>query len=536
MRNRMTVRRLSMTPLLGVLLVAAGTWPGVGVGSRDSSRAVPPCSPQVDIVAVRERDPDFRRLRHEIDSTFAAAVAEAMSTGPSDRYGEITLLGKILLHDENLSVNRNVACISCHSEATGYTGPVDVINRTVVAYPGSAGNVVGARKPQSYGYAAFAPILHYDEAQKTLYGGNFWDMRATGIAIGNPAAQQAQGPPLDPHEMALPDAACAVYRVSRGTYRAYFERVRGAQSFAIHWPADVERVCSTPAPAPANDPLPVHLSAIDRGIAATTYEFMALAMAAFEASPEVSRFSSKFDSALAHPDQRVLTPDEEAGWMLFRGKARCNTCHLDGTDNRAGARRPQSADRVTPRDAADAAPLFTDFTAANLGVPRNRALRFYCETTPTATHHTPNPAGAAYVDHGVGGFLRSKDNPNPAWAWMAGQLDGAVRVPTVRNVDMRPRPDFVKAYMHNGYLKSLNEVVHFYNTRDALPRCQGEDAPGEKVSCWPAPEVAANIDTTVGKLGLTPQEEAQVVAFLRTLTDGPPKQRRPISPRKGDRH
>jgi hypothetical protein len=62
-----------------------------------------------------------------------------------------------------------------------------------------------------------------------------------------------------------------------------------------------------------------------------------------------------------------------------------------------------------------------------------------------------------------------------------------IKTPTLRNVDKRPRPDFVKAYMHNGYLKSLKEVVHFYNTRDALPRCQAGD-PGEKVSCWPAPE------------------------------------------------
>ena len=35
-----------------------------------------------------------------------------------------------------------------------------------------------------------------------------------------------------------------------------------------------------------------------------------------------------------------------------------------------------------------------------------------------------------------------------------------------------PRPNFVKAYMHNGYFKSLKEVVHFYNTRDVLPRCE----------------------------------------------------------------
>ena len=42
--------------------------------------------------------------------------------------------------------------------------------------------------------------------------------------------------------------------------------------------------------------------------------------------------------------------------------------------------------------------------------------------------------------------------------------------PTLRNVDKRPRPDFIKAYGHNGYFKSLKEIVHFYNTRDALPR------------------------------------------------------------------
>jgi hypothetical protein len=31
--------------------------------------------------------------------------------------------------------------------------------------------------------------------------------------------------------------------------------------------------------------------------------------------------------------------------------------------------------------------------------------------------------------------------------------------------------------------------MHFYNTRDVLPRCAPND-PGEKVSCWPAPEYA----------------------------------------------
>jgi DNA invertase Pin-like site-specific DNA recombinase len=79
--------------------------------------------------------------------------------------------------------------------------------------------------------------------------------------------------------------------------------------------------------------------------------------------------------------------------------------------------------------------------------------------------------------------------------------------------------DFVKAYMHNGYLKSLKEVVHFYNTRDNLPRCR-PGATGEKVTCWPAPEVPANENKVIGNLGLTDKEEDQVVAFMKTLTDG----------------
>jgi cytochrome c peroxidase len=83
---------------------------------------------------------------------------------------------------------------------------------------------------------------------------------------------------------------------------------------------------------------------------------------------------------------------------------------------------------------------------------------------------------------------------------------------------MRPSAGFVKAYMHNGYLKSLQDVVHFYNTSQSLPRC-AQGSPGEKVSCWPAPEVAQNISPLVGNLGLTSQQEADIVAFLQTLTD-----------------
>jgi cytochrome c peroxidase len=497
-----------------VALIAAAV--AVTVGASDARTSTEPCSPEVDIAAVVLRDPDFARVHARTDSIFKATVAQMPDAVRTDRYHQIALLGKLLLHDRKLSVNGDVACVTCHTDQAGYTGGVELINRTIVAYPSSAGPTTGPRKPQSYGYAAFVPVMHYRAKQNDFAGGNFWDMRATGTRLGNAAAEQAQGPPLDPNEMALPDPACAVYRISRGPYRTLFETVWGPQSFAVKWPSDVERVCSRAAPAPATDPLPVHLDSIDRGIVTSSYDFLALAMASYEASSEVSPFSSRFDSALAHPDQKILTDDELAGWALFRGKAKCNTCHLDGTSNAA------KDARITARDASDAGPLFTDFTSVNIGVPKNRALRFYCEHTPNAAGFTPNRDGIAYIDRGVGSFLRSRANPNRDWAALASQFDGAVRVPTLRNVDMRPRPTFLKAYTHNGYLKSLKEVVHFYNTRDVLPRCRGDNDPREKKGCWPAPEVAANVDSTIGRLGLTDHEEDQVVAFMRTLTDAPP--------------
>src|SRR5262249_18478682 len=94
------------------------------------------------------------------------------------------------------------------------------------------------------------------------------------------------------------------------------------------------------------------------------------------------------------------------------------------------------------------------------------------------------------------------------------------RVPTLRNVDKRPYPTFVKAYGHNGYFKSPKSIVHFYNTRDVLPRCQPND-PGEGTTCWPAPESTANMNTKrMGRLSLSDAEEDALVSFMQTLTDG----------------
>ena len=121
-------------------------------------------------------------------------------------------------------------------------------------------------------------------------------------------------------------------------------------------------------------------------------------------------------------------------------------------------------------------------------------------------------------------------------------INGAFRAQTLRNVDKRPHPSFVKAYMHNGIFKGLKQVVRFYNTRN-LTTVPGEvinftspDPYGSLVGTplWPIPEYpspvslqnpsgapgAADVANQVGNLGLTDREEDDLVAFLQTLSDG----------------
>jgi cytochrome c peroxidase len=467
----------------------------------------------------RGLDQEIVRVEREIDAIEQQALAEwhALPIAPSTRMNQVRLLGKILLYDKNLSVNKNEACSFCHMPDTDFTGPISILNQTTVAYPGSVRYRFGHRKPQSYTYAPFYPVLLYNQSQQDFYGGNFWDLRATGYKLQNPAAEQAQGPPVDPNEMALPDTACLVYRLSQSSYRPFFESIWGAQAFRIQWPPNTEQVCNTPGPAPANDPFPVHIGKVDRGQSDSTYDQFGLSVALYEASPEVSAFSSKFDYALANADKPVLSADELAGWNLFRGKGMCNTCHLDGTESTAKQRNPVL---MAPANAGSVAPLFTDFTSNNLGLPKNPAIPFYYEGQRDKYGYAANTAGINFLDKGVGDFLRGPANVNADWKQYANSFDGKFQTSTLRNVDKRPRPDFVKAYMHNGYLKSLKEVVHFYNTRDTLGRCKTANDPGAKVTCWPAPEVPQNLNQTIGRLNLTDKEEDQIVAFMKTLTDG----------------
>ena len=289
---------------------------------------------------------EIAQVESEIDR-IEAQTLQRLGSPPNNQVQQVEVLGKLMMYDKELSVNRNEACAFCHMPETGFNGPVSELNRTTGAYPGSVRTRFSNRKPQTHSYAPLSPVLHYNSAQGDLVGGNFWDMRATGRRLGNPAAEQAEGPPTNPVEMGLPDIACAVFRASQRPYRGLFESVWGKQAFVIAWPGDVESVCARPGPASATDPLPVHLSEPDRGRANSTFDQMAQSIAGFEASAEVTSFTSKFDAVLG--GKAKLTAQEQAGYDLFRGKAQCNACHRDGGPGED--------------------PLFTDFTAANIGVP-----------------------------------------------------------------------------------------------------------------------------------------------------------------------
>lgn len=353
-------------------------------------------------------------------------------------------LGKLLFFDQNLSINGNQACAACHGPTAGWTGPEEVFNAHGAVYEGSIEGAFGARKPPSSAYATQSPIFHLDKKGQFV-GGNFWDGRATGEVLGNPAADQAQASPfINPVEQALPNAAAVVTKVCAASYADLFKQV---------WGSDI---C---------DPTKV----------ATAWDGIALSIADYEGSPEVNAFTAKFDYALK--GQAKLTKQEQRGFALFKGKGKCAACH---TVSGPGS-------------------LFTDYTYDNLGVPKNPENPVYT-------------GDSDFIDPGLGGFLSTR----PEYAQYAAENYGKHKVPTLRNVakgacELEPNNSdcIIKAYGHNGYFKTLAQIVHFYNTRD-IPSAG-----------WPAPEVAQNINTAeLGNLGLTAEEEAAIVAFMGTLSDG----------------
>jgi cytochrome c peroxidase len=398
-------------------------------------------------------------------------------------------LGKQLFFDNISQPAASMSCASCHDPKAGWVGAVAGQNVHGGVYRGASPARFGNRKPPTSAYSTYAPKFDYDQDAKEFVGGVFWDGRATGWKLGNPAADQAQGPFLNPVEQNMPNAKAVCQHVARSKYAKLFEHAWGPGSLD----------CSEQRYA-------------------MTYDLIGLSIAEYEGSSEMSPFSSKFDTywtrclAAGNTEDKcglgtdlhskldptgILTAQEFDGLIEF-GEY-CSACHVSNVSGPNG--KP---------------PLFTDFTFHNIGVPRNPENPFYkMDRVFLDDGKAINPQGSSWVDLGLGGFLRTVEK----WQHLASINDGKFRTPTLRNVDQRPGNGFPKAYMHNGALKSLEEVVHFYNTRRVL------------MGQWPPPEFAGNLNTEefegrlIGDFGLDAEAEAAIVAFMKTLNDGwtPPK-------------
>src|SRR6202051_2615180 len=353
---------------------------------------------RLNLQCIIQNDPDAIRIRAEEAALEAQALAAAQS-GTLDPFHRVETLGKLEIFDPNLSVNNNLACSFCHDPAAGYGNGASILSVfTGGSNPGSvpitvAGaypdNRIAKRNPQSYVYSPYFPPLQYNATQGDFYGGNFWDARATGFRLQNSAAEQGQDPPVDPEEMANPDTACVVWKLSLSNYKFFFEQVWGTGSLEINWPANVAQICSTPKGAAifGTHATPLGLIPTERTRPQQAFDEFAQAIAAYEISSSVSPFTSKFDDFLA--GGTTLTAQEQRGYALFNGKAQCNTCHIDGRSNTAMGTDNGAATNV--------APLFSDFTYNNIGLPRNVILPWYSENFPDQTGFTGKPSARAFT-------------------------------------------------------------------------------------------------------------------------------------------
>ena len=380
-------------------------------------------------------------------------------------------LGAKLYNDMNLSLNKDQSCATCHNPSPIAPQVVGsfIDDRAPVVALTDAGWPATVPPPVSQGSAAdgidrFGGRNSPSSAYAAFSPAFRFD-EVAGLYVGGQfwdgremgLAGQAAGPFRNPVEMAMVDKSAVVS--------------------ALQADAEYQRLFA--AAYETEDGVPFNLRIVDtvrnQG-ALEAYDLMAKAIGEFEKTQLFNKFNSKYDYFLA--GQGTLTADEKKGLKLFEGKAKCALCHI-------------SQASIAP-DGGPMPPLFTDFTYDNLGVPKNLFIE--------------DLIGLQDPDNGLGGALG--EDP------LVGANIGKFKVMTLRNIEI------TAPYAHNGVFQTLEQIVHFYNTRDVLNVCTDNKDPGFGVTCWPAPEVPTNLNVAeLGDLKLTAKQEQQIVAFLKTLTD-----------------
>jgi cytochrome c peroxidase len=91
----------------------------------------------------------------------------------------------------------------------------------------------------------------------------------------------------------------------------------------------------------------------------------------------------------------------------------------------------------------------------------------------------------------------------------------------LRNIDQRPSGDFVKAFGHNGFFKSLDGmdgIIHFYAWRAMMDSGGMGGGMTPNPELFPAPEIDQN------RIVMQPfnfmMDGNKIIAFLKTLNDG----------------
>jgi len=354
-------------------------------------------------------------------------------------------LGKDLYKDKNLSLNKNQSCASCHSLKV-----VKLFGDKKTPAPGFVDpENVATGSPTSRGSVEgkFGG-LNSPSAGYAAFSPTFFFDAVEGLWIGG---QFWNGRAATLEEQAKAPFLNPVEMAMPSRWAVISEIKNDSdyvEAFYEVYGFDLNTIPAYPlAPSDENAPAEVF----------TAYNLMADAIASFERSRKFNAFTSKFDFVEA--GMTSYSDQEARGKALFEGKAQCALCHV-----------------TTPAEGPDGKmypAVFTDFTYDNIGVPRNTSV-----------------PGNPPADIGLGATTGdAADN-------------GKHKVMSLRNIAV------TAPYGHNGFFASLEEIVHFYNTRDVAS--EG----------WAVPEIMANVNADeLGDLGLTVSEEADIVAFMKTLTD-----------------
>ena len=374
-------------------------------------------------------------------------------------------LGKMLFFDKVLSGNRDVSCGSCHSP-TAHTGDdASLAVGTGATMSGGVRTLGTGRQftPRN------APSL-FSVGLRPFY--MFWDGRVN-EELGPGRFNTPFGSALPSGVTSLLAAQAMIPVTNRVEMRGnagdldVFGNVNeiaqpaDAQVAQI-WAAVMHRVLAIPAYVQMFAAAYPSITPDRLG-----FEHAANAIAAFEMQT-FTKTNSAFDRYLAHEDN-ALSLDAKRGALLFFTTARCSSCHngpLLGAQN------------------------FTSVAVPQLG---------------------PGTGVAAPLDAGRGDETVSGPARFPKFFF---------RVAPLRNVEL------TAPYMHNGAYPTLEAVVRHYNNVDsAVKSYDVNQLPASLRSSYhgDAATVSALLTSLDPRLQqpirLTADEQRQIVAFLKSLTD-----------------